>query len=1221
MKRIRLLGRICLPITLFLASLAIPLALCAQDLTTTASLTGIVTDSTGALVAQAAVTVSGVDNGVVRTLKADAVGGYTVTLLPPGTYNVRVAAKGFQAYEQKGITLRPGQGARQDIALAVGSESEEVVVNAQASLVNTSDANLSAEIESKQVQDLPLNLRNVYGLAVLNSSVQNSTENQTLGEGGTSGKADQDISFLNFGGGFFGTSAYMLDGIWDTDSTWGAVIYVPSVEATADMKIQTNSFTAQSGFSTGNVFQVETKSGSSDFHGDMFEFITNEKVDANKWANNLNGLAKTPYRRNQFGASAGGPLYIPGFYKQRNKTFIFGVYEGLRMSTPNNGTFSVPTEKMHSGDFSDWYVPTAASGITNTNLGTDALGYPVLYHQIYDPSTAIVLNTGQSYIDPITGQPAPQAATCPQVPNPNNPAQMYTPPTCNYRFPVPNNDLAGAHLLNPVGVALMSYYPKPTTSGYTNNYIAAASAPTTSDEYIIRADHNVTDATRMYFRWAYKYEQKTNSPQYYDAGYGGDDPGGPGNVRPNNRFSVAAGFSHVFNATTAVSANAGFQRWHQNGVDQGYPFDFGSIGLPGFLTQNSPLFPIVQTDFSSLGPVQGCECLPSTNVGSVAADLTKALKKNALSMGFINVVLQNNNGFNPADTTFTFNAGDTANLLNVSGATQPNTGSGLAAMLMGHPSNSAGTSNNLGTAPQEKYTGFYIQDDVKLTRTLTVNLGMRWEFQSPWTERHNRLAYFDYHAQNPIGGGAIGEEVYVGGNNSRHQNATNFRNFAPRIGFTQQVLHNLVVRGGYGIFFPPSQFTGTMSNPGYSQSTPISGITNNGLTLGPSLSNPFPNGLLTPTGNARGPLTDVGYSASTGVPYVRDSPMLEEYSLGIQYAITPNDVLTASYVGNRGAHMLTDGVSRSAVNPSLVVPGNTLSSQYVANPYNGLITSSGCGGYDLSAATIPLGRSLQPHSQYCGVSENEAPAGDSFYNALQTDFNHRYHSGLNMLVSYTFSKFLDDTGGTADWAYVGNDGSSYRNPYNLKMDKSVDGSNIKHSLVVNYSYELPFGKKGKFANHVNGATDAIIGGWQLTGITSAKSGFPLHLGNNGIVDPFQGNAFADEVGSPKLKSGRSYKQWFNTAAFAPSAEWTYGTASRYQSDLFAPGYVNWDASIQKVWGLPFEKLKVQGRADFFNAFNHTNLYAPNTNVQGSSEGQITNAADNRQIQGGVKIIW
>jgi hypothetical protein len=1209
-----------LPLVLLVALWGFPFAVNAQDLTTTASLTGTVADGTGAVVTQATITVSGVDNGVVRTAKSDAAGGFTVTLLPPATYNLKIAAKGFQTYERHGISLLPGQKARQDIALAVGSESQEVVVTGQAPLVNTGDANLSAEIESKQVEDLPLNLRNVYGLAVLNSSVQNSTENQDLGEGGTSGKADQDISFLNFGGGFFGTSAYMLDGIWDTDSTWGAVIYVPSVEATADMKIQTNSFTAQSGFSTGNVFQVETKSGSSDFHGDMFEFITNEKVDANKWANNLNGLAKTPYRRNQFGASAGGPLYIPGLYKQRNKTFIFGVYEGVRMNTPDNGTFTVPTERMHSGDFSEWYTPTAASGITNTNLGTDALGYPVLYHQIYAPTTAQVVYTGQSYKNPFTGQMSPQAAKCPAVTDPSDPSKTYTPSSCNYRFPVPNNNLKDAKLLNSVGLALMSYYPKPTGSGYTNNYIAAASAPTTSDEYIIRVDHNLSDATRAYFRWAYKYEQKTNSPRYYDAGYGGDDPGGPGNIRPNNRFSAAAGFSHVFNPTTAITANIGFERWFQQGQDQGYPFDFASLGLSSYLTKNSSLFPIVSTDFSSLGPVAGAEQKPADNAGSLSVDLTKQLKKNALSMGFIYVVLQNNNGFNLADTYFNFSAGDTADLLNTSGTTLTNTGSGMAAMLMG-VLNGGSTGNNFGSAPEEKYTGFYLQDDVKLTKSLTMNLGFRWEYQTPWTERHNRLAYFDYGAQNPIGAGAVGEEVYVGGNNSRHMNATNFKNFAPRVGFTDQITRNIVLRGGYGIFYPPAQETGIMANPGYNQTTPITGITNNGLTMGATLSNPFPGGLINPTGDAKGALTDVGYSASTGVPYVRKSPLLQEYSLGIQYAFTANDVLTASYVGNRGTHMLTDGVSRSALQPSLVTAGNTLSSKFVPNPYYGLITKNGCGNYDLTAATIPQGRALQPYSQYCSVSEGEAPIGDSYYNALQADFNHRFHSGLNMLVSYTFSKFLDDTGGTQDWAYVGNDGSSYRNPYNPKMDKSVDGSNIKHSLVVNYSYELPFGRKGHFASHVNRATDAVIGGWQLTGITSAKSGFPLHVWNNGTVDPYQGNAFADEVASPKLHSGRSYKQWFNTKAFTNSAEWTYGTASRYQSDLSSPGYVNWDASVQKIWDIPYKSLKLQGRADFFNAFNHTNLYAPNTSVNGSSEGVITNAADNRQIQGGVKILW
>jgi hypothetical protein len=1206
MRRFRFPGGICLPVILILTLLSIPIALSAQNLTTTATLTGTVTDSTGAVVAKATVTVSGVDNGISRSVKTNATGGYLIPLLPPATYTVKVESKGFKSFEVTGIILSPEQTATQDVQVAVGSETEQVVVSGQAPLVNTADANLSAEIDSQQVEDLPLNLRNVYGLAVLNSSVQNSTENQTLGEGGTSGKADQDISFLNFGGGFFGTSAYMLDGVWDTDSTWGAVIYVPSVEAVADLKIQTNSFTAQSGFSTGNVFQVETKSGTSNFHGDMFEFITNEKVDANKWANDQNGYGKTPFRRNQFGASAGGPLYIPGIYKQRDKTFIFGVYEGLRQSTPNNAKFSVPTALMHTGNFSEWLVPVNPS--TPTNLGTDALGYPILYHQIYDPAGAIQLTTGHSYTNPFTGQTS--TANC------SNEAA-----TCNYRFPVPGNRLDTYNLINPVGAALMSYYPKATSAGYSDNYDQAASAPTTSDEYIIRVDQNISDSTRAYFRWAYKYQTKTNSPAYYDAGYGGNDPGGPGNVRPNNRFSPTAGFTHIFNATTALSVNAGFQRWHQGGESQGYPFGFSSIGEPSFLTANSPEFPIVRPNDNldsdaDLGPVQGGFGLPSTNVGSVSADLTKSVKKNDLSFGFIDVVLQNNDGVDISNTTYNFSAGDTGYVSDTSGTTTPNTGMGLAEMMMGYINNGSAP-NALSKAPEEEYTGYYAQDNIKVSRTLTVDLGIRWEFQTPWTERHNRLAYFDYGAQNPIGGGAIGAETYVGGNNSRHLNETNYRDFAPRIGFSEQLMHNVILRGGYGIFYPPFEFTGTLSSPGYQNQNIITGPQNQGLTPGASLSDPLPNGLSAVTGSGLGPLTDVGTNASTGVPFHRNSPLLEEYSLGVEYAFTPNDVITASYVGNRGQHMLTDSIDRDALNPALIVKGNNLSSEQVPNPYFGLITSSSC---NLAAPTITLGASLKPYSEFCDVSEGTAPVGDSFYNALQVDYNHRYRSGLTMLVSYTFSKFLDDTGGTADWAYVGND-TTYRNPFDPRMDKSVDGSNIKHSLVVNYAYALPFGRKGRFANHVNGATDAVIGGWQLAGITSAKSGFPLHIGNNGTVAPFQGNAYADEVGNPKLSSGRSYKDWFNTTAFQDSAEFTYGTATRFQSDLLAPGYVNWDMSLQKIFDVPLEGLKVQVRGDFFNAFNHTNLYAPNTSDDNPSEGVINNAADNRQIQGAVKIIW
>jgi hypothetical protein len=285
--------------------LFIPLGMRAQDLTTSSYLTGTVSDSSGAIIPGAAVTVTGTENGVVRMVKTDGSGNYTVPLLPPSTYTLKVSMPGFRDYTQDGITLTPDRTTKQDVHLTVGTEAQHVVVSGEAPLLNTGDANLSAEVTSKQVEALPLNLRNVIALATLNSSVSNTSEGESVNEGGTSGKADQDVSFLNFGGGFFGTSAYLLDGIWDTDSTWGAVIYVPSVEAVSSFKIQTNSFTAETGFSTGNVINIQTKSGTSKFHGDIFEFLRNSKLDANEFFNDYNDSPKLHFTRNQFGGSAG----------------------------------------------------------------------------------------------------------------------------------------------------------------------------------------------------------------------------------------------------------------------------------------------------------------------------------------------------------------------------------------------------------------------------------------------------------------------------------------------------------------------------------------------------------------------------------------------------------------------------------------------------------------------------------------------------------------------------------------------------------------------------------------------------------------------------------------------------------------------------------------------------------------------------------------------------
>lgn len=1152
-----------------------PVALQAQDQTTLATLKGLVTDSTGAVMPATKVTVLGAENGISRTLTTDASGSYAIRLLPPGTYKLQVEASGFKVYEQQGITLLPGQTAVQDVKMSIGANTEQVVVNSQAPLLNTSDANLSAEITSRQVLDLPLNLRNIYGLATLNSSVQNSSESQKVNGGGTQDTADQDISFLNFGGGFFGTTAFLLDGIWDTASDWGAVVYVPSVDSVEEFKIQTNSFTAQYGFSTGNVVNVVTKSGTNQFHGDAYEFLRNDKLDANSYFNDFNGLAKPSFRRNQFGATAGGPLYIPKLYEQHEKTFFFGLYEGLRQSTPATFTATIPTNAFRTGDF---------SALLGAQVGVDALGRPILTGQLYNPFSTRKITAGQ--VDPATG--------------------LVATSTGYIRDPFLNNQIQKS--INPVGAALAKFYPAPTNSGLANNYAASASAPATSNEYLIRVDHNINDATRIYGRWAQKFEFKTNSPTFY----GANDPGGPGNIRPNNRFSFVTGISHIFNATTALSAGVGLSRWAEVTQSQGFPFNQTTVGLPASLNSNSPIFPIINTESeASLGPVQGGEGAGYRNVGSVNTDLTKTVGVHDLSFGFMGALLQNN-GSNIPSTSFAFDHNFTAGP--DPSASTATTGFGFASLLLG-PAASGSTSNNFNPAITKKYWGFYGQDNWKPTKRVTLNLGLHYEWQQPPTERHNRQAYFNFNAPNPIGNAigttVPGELVYNGNGQRRGLYSTSFSNVAPRLGFTAQATQRLVVRGGYGIFFAPQYFGGGY-NPGFSQSTPYVSSVDGGLTPFTTLSNPFPTGQIAPTGRSLGALQDVGFS-TTAIPSNRHSPYIQQYSLGLEYAFTTNDVLTASYVGNHGTHLLLSNFYHSELNPSFLSQGANLLAQ-VPNPYYNHIANSGCG---LNQPTITKGESLQPFSQYCSVDEPQAPVGFSLYNALLVDYNHRFHNGLNLLVSYTFSKFLDNVEGTNDWAIVGSQG--VRNYYNLAAEKSVDGADTPHSLVVNYIYELPVGKGRKFVPNPGRLTEALIGGWQVSGITSVKSGIPLGITGGGNSNLFGGNQRPNVVGNPQL-SHRSINGWFNTAAFAPAAPYTFGNTPRYISTLRAPGYQNWDTALEKFWYLPAQ-MRLQGRAEFYNVFNHPNFYAPDTNITDGSFGTIRESFGARSIQFAMKLYW
>ena len=1153
----------------------------------TASLSGTVTDPSGSVLSGAKVTLTNSEQGITRTYTTDATGAYTLSLLPPATYSLQVAAQGFKTYKQDRIELAAGQTADQPVTMTVGSISERVEVTAETPLVNADNANISSDISARQVVELPLNLRNVYGLAFLNSSVNNTAEFQIVGGNGISGQADQDISFFNFGGTFFNTAAYLVDGAWDTAADWGGVMYVPSVDDTQEFKIQTNAFTAQYGWSSGNVINVVTKSGTNHFHGDVFDFFRNSALDGRNYFNNT---AQPLFHRNQFGATIGGPIW-------KNKTYFFGYYEGLRSASPTTTQGTVPTGAMLGGDF---------SAQLGGQVGTDALGRPILAGQIYDPFSTRTITAGQ--VDPITGLTATSSG-------------YIRDPYSGNIIPQAQWDSVSQNIIQG------NFWPAANQTG-AFNWGASAAAESHSDEYSIRVDHNLTDNTRLISRWSRKYESKVNVPSYF----GSSNPGGPGATNPNNRYNANVGLTHVFNPTFTMSANFGVTRWIEESQLQSFGFKASSFGLPSFIDAISPQFPqVVPEGVVNLGPRTGLDDYRVPRViYTPAVDFTKVVSRHILSFGFMGVSNQLNGGHYfvttlPFPTSFTAGP-DPQNIT-------AGTGSGFASFLAGaggfvNGGNGPGTGFNKLPAMNKKFLGWYLQDDWKVSRKLTLNLGLRYEIQTAPTERANAQEYFDFKATNPISsavGFKVPGEIVYNTSSNRGLYQTQYKNFAPRVGLAYQVMPKLVTLAGYGVFFVPDYYN-QGPNLGYSQPTPWVTSLDGGITVANRLSNLFPNGQVPISGNSLGGLTGVGFGLNPIVGHDRKSAYVEQWMGGVQYSLTNSDLLDVTYLSNHGVHVLAQYFQWDQLPDADLAMGNTLFTQ-VANPFFGAITNSGCG---LDQATVPQFQLLLPYPEYCNVTEaNGVPVGTSSYNALQVTYTHRWHSGLNVNVSYTYSKFTDDVQGASGWAFPGS-GSNVRDFHNLSAERSRDVSDIPHSLVVNYIYELPVGRGKKLGGEWHGPVNQVLGGWQLSGIATAKSGFPLSINPvSNTLGAFGGaNQRPDVIGDPK-PAHQTIINWIDGAAFAQPGAFSFGDAPRTFADLRSPHYVNWDMGIQKYWNFG-ESKRIQFRMEMFNTFNHPNFFAPDLNlsdykpvagVNTGNFGKISQAYPARDVQAALKFYF
>ncbi|MGA3034224.1 MAG: carboxypeptidase-like regulatory domain-containing protein [Terracidiphilus sp.] len=1205
----------------------------AQIATTTATISGLITDPSGAVVPGATVSLTSAENGITRQFKSDIAGRYAFSQLPPAQYSLAVKMTGFETYKQNGIVLDAAQNATQNVTLTVGAEAQTITVTADASLLNTDNSNVAASLDAKQIVELPLNVRNVYGLATLNSSVQNTSEGQLLLGGGsnTTDTADQDISFMNFAGGFFGTTAFLVDGSWDTDTEWGGVIFVPGVDSVQEFKIQNNSFTAQYGWSTGNVVNVVTKSGTHDFHGSAYEFYSSNSANALNYfqsPGSCQGLLNTnlcTFSRNQVGGTAGGPLYIPGVYKQRNKTFVFGEYEHFHANTPSPSSYTVPDTNFLAGDFSEQ--------LGTTVVATDALGRPIYDGQIYDPRSGHAITAGQP-------------DTYNSVTNPYG-TNLVATQTGYIRNPVPGNILTNisGYAPDPVGSKLLSYFPAAKTPGNVpDNLILAGEAPTYWNEYGIRVDHDINSNTNAYFRYSYKQEAKTGAADNW-----GSDPAGQGNQRPNNRWGMWAGLTHIFKPTFTMNITSGVQIWHETSTNQSIGFNPSTtLGLPAYVNAEDPLFPTVNfgNGISQLGPFSGnTEGVNNHGpVGTVAVDFIKSMGKNTVNFGFMGVE-QVFDQYNYYSDSLTFDGDYTGGPNPLAGTTGVSfTGNGVAEALLGVMD---GASIGTPTTPyvSNHLFGEYVQDDWKPTRNLTLNLGMRYEIQTPFTSRHNEGSIFNPNALNPlsysVGEPLLGALQFLGPGN-RYIYNPNYKNIAPRFGFSYQAVPKLVIHGGYGIFYPESvSSSGSIDTDGFTATTNANLSLDGGITPNPNIStsNPWGGQYAQISGNANGSYQQDGNSTG-GVFRDNPSPYVQQWLFGLQFAFTPSDQLDVNYIGNRGTRMVAGSWNYNQLNPkylqtytsdqlgSLAPNSLGVALTNLTTSTNGRVAPSSCSGYSLDSATIPLADTLLGYPQYCGVTQDDAPLGQSLYNSLQVTYNHRISKGLNALVSYTYSKFLDNVEGNNGWSYNGAaNWGAVANYYNIAGEKSVDAGDIPQALVASYTYNLPIGRGKAVGSGMNRLADAVVGGWELSGVVTLKDGIPLSVFGN-QWNSYGGDPRPDIVGNIKPThqkiSSTVPNSWANISGFAYAPYGSFGTASRYLSDLRGPHYTNWDSALEKNWEIR-EAMRAQFRFETFNSLNHPNFYAPGPGNMSlyspGSFGLITTAFPGRVVQFAGKFYW
>lgn len=1135
-------------LSLFVCTLLAPAA--AQE--NRATIVGAITDAQGATIPNATIKATNVETNTVTTTTSNESGLYTLPFLPVGAYQISVTAAGMKTAVRAGVELRVGDRIQLDIALEVGQVSETVTINSGAQLLETATASRGQVIDEAKVRDLPLLGRNPFLLAALASGVQITPSQGSISfRPFDNGGMDQ----ISINGGRQRSNEFLIDGQPNTGTEnggIGALSFVPSPDAVQEFKVQSNTYDAQYGRTGGGTINVSLKGGTNQLHGSLYHYFRNDVLNANSFQNNAAGAKRTAFRWNQPGVVVDGPIWIPKLYDGRDKAFFMFSWEKIISSIPSPVTRTVPTLEQRNGDFS---------------RTLQANGQPIT---IYDPLTT----------------------TC-------------TGNVCT-RTPFLGN-IIPANRIDPVARRLLDYFPLPNQPGNTQGFFNFFNSPNARtdeyDQFTTRLDYNLSEQHKLSGRWLRNNRHETRGL----AGY--EREASPFFLHYRRNMGGGMDLTSTFSPTLVSNFKINFIR-HEFAIDQyGDNFEITQLGFPSSLANQlaRQFFPgITMTDYDSMGGLGfgNGSTFTASDASSFSETLNKTMGNHSLKFGG-EVRFLRDNYIQPTSSFGTFNF--------TKGFTQRNplagdaaSGNAFASLLLGYPS-SAAVPINATYAFQHLYYAAFFQDDWRVTRKLTLNLGLRWDYESPTSERYNQLnAGFDKTTPSPLQAPGLslkGGLLFVDEDN-RLPYKRDLNNFGPRVGVAYQLDEKTVLRGGYGLSYLPAFDPGTRL--GFSVSTDYVASIDGNLTPANTLSNPYPNGLIRPSGSALGLRTLLGQSFTFYDTNVQ-IPKNHQFSFGVQREMPWKMLLDVSYIGSRTRNLITSQ-SINEVSAADLARGAAYLNAQVPNPLAGLIPSNAA----LNGPTIVQSQLLRPFPQFTSLTQDRMTIGRAWYNSLQIRLEKRLSNGLHYLFSYTLSKNMEAVG--------------YLNPQDPigQLASVVTVDDAPHRAMISGGYDLPLFKNS------SPLVRGIAGGWKLNLIGAFQSGLPVNT---------PGSVFL--IGDPRLPNGQqSWTRWFNTCTLTTTgARQNCADASQTPVFQIQPAFTlrshstrfanirtsrppTFDISLFKAFQIK-ERVALQLRAEAFNFANTPWFGAPNTTATSTAFGVVTLAQinDQRNVQLALKLVF